>query len=173
MGQGRLHVYTGDGKGKTTAAVGLAARALGHGWRVLWVRLLKSASLQSGELTSLSRYPGFDFLDAGVGVIAGSASPEMVAVSVQQAFAAAREQITSGDIDLLVFDEINGAVQRGAVGLVDLLDLLDHRPQSLEVVLTGRNVHPQILSRADLVTEMVAIKHPLTQGITARQGIEY
>jgi len=173
MDAGRLQVYTGQGKGKTTAAAGLAARALGHGWRVLWVRLLKPATLVAGEVTSLKHFPGFELLDAGVGVIANSASCEEVAASVQRAFAAARERIASGKIDLVVFDEINGAIRRGALALADLLDLLDHRPPGVEIVLTGRDAHPQVLSRADLVTEMLMIKHPLTQGISARQGIEY
>jgi cob(I)alamin adenosyltransferase len=173
MVQGRVQVYTGDGKGKTTAAAGLAARALGHGRRVLWVRLLKPAVLQAGELTSLSRLPGFELLDAGVGVIAGSAPAAEVAASVQRVFAAAQQRIAAGDLDLVVFDEINGAVRRAALSLADLLDFLDQRPSSLEIVLTGRNAHPQVLSRADLVTEMMAIKHPLAQGIAARRGIEY
>lgn len=173
MKQGRLQVYTGAGKGKTTAAAGLAARALGHGRRVLWVRLLKSAALQAGELISLGRLPGFELLDAGIGVIVGSAPAEEVAASVQRAFVAARQRIAAGGLDLVVFDEINGAVRRGALSLTELLDLLDQRPLALEIVLTGRDAHSQVLSRADLVTEMVAIKHPLAQGISARPGIEY
>lgn len=173
MKQGRLQVYTGAGKGKTTAAAGLAARALGHGRRVLWVRLLKPATLQAGELISLGRLPGFELLDAGIGVIAGSASPSEVAASVQQVFVAARARIAAGGIDLVVFDEINGAVRRNALPLAELLDLLDQRPPALEIVLTGRAAPPQVLSRADLVTEMVASKHPLAQGIAARRGIEY
>ena len=173
MVQGRVQVYTGAGKGKTTAAAGLAARALGHGRRVLWVRLLKPAALLAGELTSLCRLPGFELLDAGIGVITGSSSAEDVAVSVQRAFVAARQRIASGDLDLVVFDEINGAVRRGALPLAELLDLLEQRPPALEIVLTGRDAHPQVLQRADLVTEMVATKHPLAQGIAARRGIEY
>jgi cob(I)alamin adenosyltransferase len=137
------------------------------------VRLLKPAVLQAGELTSLSRLPGFELLDAGIGVIASSASAEEVATSVQRVFAAAGERIARGDLDLVIFDEINGAVRRNALPLVALLDFLDQRPPALEIVLTGRDAHPQVLSRAHLVTEMVAIKHPLAQGIAARRGIEY
>jgi cob(I)alamin adenosyltransferase len=137
------------------------------------VRLLKSATLPAGELTSLSRLPGFELLDAGIGVITGSAPAEEVAVNVQEVFVAARQRIAAGDLDLVVFDEINGAVRRKALPLAELLDLLDQRPADLEIVLTGRDAHPQVLSRADLVTEMVAVKHPLAQGIAARRGIEY
>lgn len=173
MGQGRLQVYTGGGKGKTTAAAGLAARALGHGRRLLWVRLLKPAALAAGELISLSHFPGFELLDAGIGVVDGSAPPERVAASVQRVFAAARARIAAGGIDLVVFDEINGAVRRNALSLAELLDLLDQRPLSLEIVLTGRHAHPEVLKRADLVTEMMAVKHPFAQGIAARPGIEY
>lgn len=173
MVQGRVQVYTGTGKGKTTAAAGLAARALGHGWRVLWVRLLKPATLQGGELTSLSRLPGFELLDAGIGVINGAAPVAEIAASVQRIFAVARQRIASGGLDLVIFDEINGAVRRNFLPLAEILDLLDQRPPTLEIVLTGRAAHPQVLLRADLVTEMAAIKHPLAQGIAARQGIEY
>lgn len=168
-----MQVYTGTGKGKTTAAAGLAARALGHGRRVLWVRLLKPAAVQGGELVSLLRLPGFELLDAGIGVFAGTSLPDEVAASVQRVFAAARQRIAAGDLDLVVFDEINGAVRRGALSLAALLDLLDQRPPFLEIVLTGRHADPQVLARADLVTEMAAIKHPLAQGIAARAGIEY
>lgn len=173
MVQGRLQIYTGDGKGKTTAAAGLAARALGHGRHVLWVRLLKAATLQAGELSSLRSISGFELLDAGIGVVHGSASTEEVAVSVQRVFAAARQRIATGGLDLVIFDEMNGAVRRGLLPLAELLDLLDQRPAELEVVLTGRGLHPQLLERADLVTEMAAIKHPLARGIAARPGIEY
>lgn len=173
MVQGRLQVYTGTGKGKTTAAAGLAARALGHGRCVLWVRLLKPAALPGGELSSLNLLPGFECLDAGIGVIAGSTPAAEVSASVQRVFAAARQRIMAGTVDLVIFDEINGAVRRNALPLAALLDLLDHRPQGLEIVLTGRAAHEQVLDRADLVTEMVAIKHPLAQGIAARPGIEY
>lgn len=173
MAQGRLQIYTGHGKGKTTAAAGLATRALGHGWRVLWVRMLKPAALPAGELASLSSLPGFELLDAGVGVIEGSATAEEVAASVERVFSAARQRILTGNIDLVIFDEINGAVKRGALQHTELLDFLDQRPSKLEIVLTGRYAHPEVVSRADLVTEMIAIKHPLQQGISARPGIEY
>lgn len=173
MHQGRIQVYTGDGKGKTTAAAGLACRALGHGLRVLWVRLLKPATLPAGELTCLGRLPGFALLDAGLGVIDGGATPAAVAASVQQVVATARERIAAGSVDLLILDEINGAVQRGALPLSALLELLDTRPPGIEIVVTGRNAHPEVLARADLVTAMTAHKHPLRDGIRAREGIEY
>lgn len=173
IGPGRIQVYTGDGKGKTTAAAGLACRALGQGLRVLWVRMLKPATTPAKEVVILERLPGFAWLDAGIGVIDGQSDPAEVVASVHRVFNAAQEAIAAGRIDLAIFDEINGAVKRGALPLAELLDLLDQRPAGVELVLTGRAAHPEVLARADLVTAMTAIKHPLHEGIAARQGIDY
>lgn len=168
-----IQIYTGDGKGKTTAATGLALRALGHGQRVLLVRLLKPRVPESGELMILRQLPGIEILDAGVGVIDGTASVADVVVSVAQTFAAARVRIASGAIDLAIFDELNNAVHRGALPLIAVLELCDQRPAATELVFTGRHAPPELLERADLVTVMNAYKHPLQQGIPARPGIEY
>lgn len=171
--RGLLQIYTGNGKGKTTAATGLVLRALGHGLRVLLVRFLKPADPASGELVILRQLGGVEILDAGLGVLGGQADPVAVAASVQQTFSAACARLASGEIDLAIFDELNNAVQRGVLPLEAVLDLCATRPAVTELVFTGRHAPPELLALADLVTEMTAVKHPLAQGIAARQGIEY
>lgn len=171
--RGLVQVYTGDGKGKTSAAVGLATRALGQGLRVLLARFLKPAEPASGEVLLLQGLPGIEILTAGVGVIHGTSAPEEVAQSILATVAAVRERLASGAVDLVVLDEINNAVHRGDLPLAEVRSLLDARPATVEMVLTGRNAHPEIISRADLVTVMTAAKHPYRNGVAARCGIEF
>lgn len=171
--RGLIQVYTGPGKGKTTAATGLALRALGHGQRVLLVRFLKPARPESGELVILRQLSSLEILDAGIGILSGAADSATMADAVQATFAAACSRIALGQIDLAIFDELNNAVQRGVLPLDAVLELCATRPATTELVFTGRNAAPQLLACADLVTEMHAIKHPLAQGIPARRGIEY
>ncbi len=173
MQQGLVQVYTGQGKGKTTAALGLALRALGHGRRVLLVRMLKPLEPASGEVIALERFDSAEILTAGVGVIHGSADPQQVSESVRQVFVQARATIMAGDIDLAIFDEAHGALRRGALEAKQLLELVAQRPAHVELVFTGRHAPQELLEVADLVTEMLAQKHPYRQGIKARQGIEY
>lgn len=168
-----IQVYTGEGKGKTTAAVGLAVRALGQGLRVLLVRLLKPAEPASGEVVFLQGTPRLEILTSGVGIIGGSAAPESVAASVRAIFADARQQVLAGAVDLAVFDEINNAVHRGYLELAEVLALLDACPAGVELVLTGRNAPAEVLARAHLVTRMEKERHPFEDGIPARRGIEY
>lgn len=170
---GLIQVYTGTGKGKTTAALGLIVRALGHGQRVLLVRLLKSAECPSGELRFLAAQPGIRIIDAGLGVIHRQASAAAVRDSVVAALAEAEGVWQSEACDLLVLDEINNALHREAISLTELWALLDRRPAGMEVVLTGRNAPAALLERADLVTNMENVRHPLAQGIPARAGIDY
>jgi cob(I)alamin adenosyltransferase len=173
MEQGLIQVYTGDGKGKTTAAIGLAVRALGHGMRVLLVRFLKPEDPRSGEIVFLEGTPGLEVLSSGIGIIGGKAERDSVKQSVRQTFALAREKVSGGGFDLAVFDEINNAIHRGYLPISDVLSLLDAAPAGIELVLTGRNAPEQVLTRAHLVTRMEMVKHPFKQGIAAREGIEY
>jgi len=173
MDQGLVQVYTGEGKGKTTAALGLAVRALGQGLRVLLVRLLKPLDPPSGEVKLLETLAGIEILTAGVGVIHGRPDPQRVAESVQQVFSEARARILAGGVDVAIFDEVNGALHRGALELAEVLALIDARPGGVELVLTGRNAPQQLLERADLVTVMQAHTHPFSRGVAARRGIEY
>ncbi len=167
-----LQIYTGNGKGKTTAATGLILRALGHHWRVLLVRFLKPAAPPSGEVELLRSFAGLDIIDAGRGGISAAADPAALAADVQQTFAQAKARLTQG-YDLAVFDEFNGLFRRGYLALAEALDLLDQRPLTTELVLTGRYAPPELIARADLVTTMEALRHPFEQGLAARQGIEF
>jgi cob(I)alamin adenosyltransferase len=173
MRQGLVQVYTGAGKGKTTAAVGLVVRALGQGLRVLLVRFLKPLAPPSGEIAFLEGAPGLEILTSGIGIIGGRPEREAVAHSVGATFAAAQRRIAAGGIDLVVLDEFNNALHRGFLPLAEALAWLDTRPAGFELVLTGRHAPAEILDRAHLVTRMEKLKHPYDAGVPARRGIEY
>ncbi|MBF4508895.1 MAG: cob(I)yrinic acid a,c-diamide adenosyltransferase [Aeromicrobium sp.] len=171
--RGLVQVYTGDAKGKTTAAVGLAVRAAGAGLRVAFVQFVKGGE-RSSELAMLERLgvrverPA----EHSTGLLAdGLTDHDRTAAA--QAWTIARDAIGSGDYDLVVCDELNIAVRHGLVAEAEVLAALDGRPAHVEVVLTGRGVSEAIAERADLVTEMTLRKHPFEQGIAARRGIEY
>ncbi len=166
-----IHVYTGEGKGKTTAAVGLAVRALGQGLRVLLVRFLKPAEPPSGEVAFLQGTPGIELLTSGIGVVGGGSEHGEVARSVRETFGQARRR--AGRFDLVVLDEINNAVHRGHLPLEDVLAFIDSRPAGVELVLTGRNAPAEIVERAHLVTRMEMVRHPFKSGVSARRGIEF
>lgn len=178
--KGLVIVYTGDGKGKTTAALGCALRALGHGWRVLVVQFLKGEwPIVFGELESAKRFDRLEILQLGKGFvkIMGDKKPlDEHRAAARQALALARAKILSGNYDLVVLDEINCAldtVDEELLDVADVLDLIEKKPPSVHLVLTGRNARPEIIDRADLVTEMKEIKHPYQKGIPAQLGIDY
>lgn len=171
--QGLVQVYTGNGKGKTTAAVGLAVRALGQHMKVLLVRFLKPEEPVSGEIAFLAGTPNLEVLTSGLGILGPAPDRAAVGASVEQAFALVGEKVSSGAYDLVILDEVNNALHRGYLPLAEMLDFIEHRPAGTELVLTGRNAPEAIVERADLVTVMEPVKHPLAQGIAARRGIEY
>lgn len=171
--KGLVQVYSGPGKGKTTAATGLVVRALGHGHKVLLVRLLKSSEPPCGELRVLTEQPGFHLIDAGIGVIRDTPDPELLRQSIETALTKAREFWETQPLDLLVFDEINNVLHRGLLSVDDFWSYLGGRPEGLEVVLTGRYAPEALMVRADLVTWMENRCHPLQRGIPARAGIDY
>jgi cob(I)alamin adenosyltransferase len=168
--KGLIQVYTGDGKGKTTAALGLCVRAVGQGMRVGFIQFLKNEPC--GEHLFLSRYHAFDILQ--ISTCNHFTSPrEQLSEEAQRTLAYAEKQMLGGMYDLLILDEVFIAVDKGLITTEQVLDLLEKKPEPLEMVLTGRYAPPEIVQRADLVTEMRMIKHPFSQGITARRGIEY
>ena len=172
---GLVHLYCGDGKGKTTAAMGLITRALGHGFKVLLVQFLKSG--QSGELVSLRRLPGFAVMAGQVtGKFSISMTDEEKAATRALHLAFFRKavrQVTDGPVDLLVLDEIIGAIESQLMDENELIAFLDDRPAHLEVVMTGRRASPAVLERADYISEIACVRHPFQRGIRARRGIEY
>ena len=168
--KGLVHVYTGDGKGKTTAALGLAMRAVGQGMKVAFIQFLKG--LPCGELFFAQQYKTFEIVQISVGD-SFKKSKEQLSQEAQQTLAYAEQEIASGKYDLVILDEILIAINQGLITVKQVLDLLDAKPGSVELVLTGRKAPPEIVQRADLVTEMLLIKHPFTGGTSARRGIEY
>jgi cob(I)alamin adenosyltransferase len=168
--KGLVHVYTGDGKGKTTAALGLAIRAVGQGMKVAFIQFLKGQPC--GEHFFAKQYNPFEIVQLNVGD-SFKKSKEQLSREAQQTLAYAEQEILSGKYDLVILDEILVAVNQGLITVKQVLDLLDAKPGSVELVLTGRKAPPEIVQRADLVTEMLMIKHPFTEGTGARRGIEY
>jgi cob(I)alamin adenosyltransferase len=168
--KGLIQVYTGNGKGKITAALGLAIRAAGHGMRAGFIQFLKSEPC--GEHFFVSRYHPFDIVQIGTGDNF-TKSREELTEETQRTLTYAEEQMLSGRYDLLILDEIFVAIHKGLISTGQVLDLLEKKPNPVELILTGRYAPPEIVQRADLVTEMHIIKHPFNQGIRARPGIEY
>ncbi len=168
--RGLIQIYTGDGKGKTTAALGLAIRATGHGMKVGFIQFIKSELC--GEHFFASRYHPFDIIQMKTGDRAGKLQ-EQLGDEAQRTLAYAGEQMLSGRYDLLILDEIFVAIHKKLITTGQVLALLEKKPESVELVLTGRYAPAKVMERADLITEMRMIKHPFHQGIAARRGIEY
>ena len=168
--RGLIHIYTGNGKGKTTAALGLAMRAAGQNLKVAFIQFIKGEPC--GEHFFASQHHPFDIVQISHGD-SFNKSREQLSSEAQQTLAYAEEEMISGNYDLIVLDEVFIAINYGLITIGQILDFLDEKPSSLELVLTGRNAPPEIVQRSDLVTEMLMIKHPFTDGISARRGIEY
>ncbi len=173
MEQGLVQVYTGNGKGKTTAALGIALRAAGHGLKVLIIQFMKG-NIEYGELASARKlHPYLTIKQMGRETFVSKHHPDPVDVQyAQEGFSLAKKAIHDREFDMVVLDEINVAVDYGLIPLSDLLQLIDSKPKTVELILTGRNAKPEIMDKADLVTEMVDRKHYYDKGILARKGIE-
>ncbi|KAF2957569.1 cob(I)yrinic acid a,c-diamide adenosyltransferase [Thermotoga sp. Ku-13t] len=168
---GFVHVYTGNGKGKTSAALGLALRALGHGMRVYIAQFLKG--MDYGELHSLKRFENVTLERFGrPKFIHGKPDEEDVRLAME-GLNRCREVVSSGEYDIVIMDEANIAVFLGLFSVQDLLEVVAKRHERTEVVITGRYAPEELIDVADLVTEMVEIKHYYSKGVQARKGIEY
>ncbi|MFZ5564919.1 MAG: cob(I)yrinic acid a,c-diamide adenosyltransferase [Thermodesulfobacteriota bacterium] len=169
--KGYVQVYTGDGKGKTTAALGLALRAAGAGLRVYICQFLKSGDYS--EIKALEAFAGkITVRQFGTGqFVKGRPSAEEMAAAAA-GLASLREAFASGKYDVVIAEEANVAVSCGLFSARDLCDLIDQRPDNVELVITGRDAPPEVIAKADLVTEMKPVKHYYFQGVTARTGIE-
>lgn len=174
---GLVIVHTGNGKGKTTAALGMALRAWGQGYKVLVLQFIKG-NWKYGELLAAEKL-GENFVIRQLGegfVFAKGSDPDTMAehkAAAAEALREAKKEIVSGSWDLIILDEINYAIKFGLVSEEAALELLDGKPSGLHVVFTGRDALPAIIERADLVTEMREIKHPHKKGIKAQKGIEF
>jgi len=172
-GLGMVHVYTGNGKGKTTAALGLGMRAAGHGFRVLIIQFMKG-DIKYGELESAKHIPGFEILQFGRPDFVDKKNPAQVDIDLaRKGLEHAREVVKAGKVDLLILDEINVAVEWKLISADDVLDIVKSRPESMEIVLTGRYAPKEFIELADTVTEMREVKHPYMDGVMARKGVEY
>ena len=173
--RGLIIVNTGPGKGKTTAAMGTALRAVGQGMKVLMLQFLKG-SWHYGELDAVKAF-GDNFIMKQMGrgfVKVGGAEPDPADVKmVEEAWNESREAILSGQWDLVVLDEINYAIGYGMLDPAVVAEALRGRPEMVHVILTGRNAHPLLVELADTVTEMREVKHAYQKGILAQRGIEY
>lgn len=173
--RGLVIVHTGNGKGKTTAALGTALRAVGHGLKVLIIQFIKG-SWRYGELKSLKRLePELELIRVGkgfVGIIDDKLPREEHEKAARDGLELAREKVMSGEYDLVILDELNYAVLGGLIPIEDVLDLVRNKPSWVHLIITGREARPELIELADLVTEMREIKHPYQKGITAQRGID-
>jgi len=170
--QGCVQVYTGNGKGKTTASLGLALRAVGRGLNVCVFQFIKGGGRYGEHCAAEKLAPLLTIIQTGrPGWVNTKDITEDRRVA-QTAFAHAKELLTSSRYDLFICDEINGAVGFGLVDVEQVLELINCKPDKTELVLTGRNAHDLVIAAADLVTEMVEVKHYYKAGVPARTGIE-
>ena len=173
--RGLIIVNTGPGKGKTTAAMGTALRAVGQGMKVLMLQFLKG-SWHYGELDAVKAFgPNFVMKQMGRGFVkvGGAETDPEDARLVEEAWREAREAILSSQWDLVVLDEINYAISYGLLDPAQVVETLKKKPEMVHVILTGRNAHPTIVDLADTVTEMRQVKHAYEKGVMAQKGIEY
>ena len=170
MTEGLIIVHTGDGKGKTTAALGLALRAFGAGLQVLILQFIKGGQ-KYGELDALKNLQ-IEIRQCGLGFTKSGEISEHKAAA-QATLKIAQDEIISGNRDLIILDEINYAVKFNLITESEIFELIKKRPPKLHLLLTGRDALPKIIEIADLVTEMKLIKHPFQKGIKAQRGIEF
>jgi cob(I)alamin adenosyltransferase len=171
--KGLVQVYTGDGKGKTSAAFGLALRAAGRGLKVYVIQFIKGG-FDYGELHIVDKIPNLTLKAFGRGKFITTEPPEKEDVRLaEQALRLAQEVVKSGGYDIVILDEINVALKLKLINLDEVLELMKNKPTRVELILTGRYASDQIIDYADLVTDMREIKHPFKRGYESRKGIEY
>lgn len=201
---GKIQVYTGDGKGKTTASLGLALRTVGQGGKVFIVQFMKGGAY-TGEFISIKNFlPKIDIIQFGRGCVKEKKQMKLLGINegakyfdfvrediecgpcrycflndqeqvkfVRSAFSLAQKLTASEDYDLIILDEVNVALKLGFLNIDEVLDLMEKKHPQLELIMTGRDAHPQVVEKADLVTEMKLVKHYFDKGTSARRGIEY
>jgi len=171
--EGLVQVYTGNGKGKTSAAFGLALRAIGRGLRVYVIQFIKGG-FDYGELYIVDKLPNLKVKAFGRGRFVTEKPPQKEDVELaQEALALAQEVIKNEEYDIVILDEVNVALNLKLIGTEKILELMKNKPKHVELVLTGRYAPDKIIKAADLVTELKEVKHPFNKGFQARKGIEY
>ena len=183
--RGQVLLYTGEGKGKTTAAFGIVLRAVGRGWKVSMIQFTKMGEWPKGqplgEISGAARLaPDFEVISTGIGFVNIFGDPytfEEHRDAAQKGLALAREKIQSGAFELVILDEILGAVDQGQVDLEQVLELIETKPHAVNLLLTGHDAQKRFLDKllpvVDLATEMVKLKHPFDEGHQARRGLDY
>jgi len=171
--QGLVQVYTGNGKGKTSAAFGLALRAIGRGLKVYVIQFIKGG-FDYGELYMIEKLPNLKLKAFGRGKFVTEKPPSKEDVKLsEEALALAEQVVKNGEYDIVILDEINVALNLKLINLQKVLELIKNKPKHVELILTGRYAPKEIIEAADLVTEMKEVKHPFNKGYQARKGIEY
>jgi len=183
--RGQVLLYTGEGKGKTTAAFGAGLRAIGRGWKVSMIQFTKMGEWPKGEplgeIAGAARLaPDFEVISTGIGFVNIFGDPftfEEHREAAQRGLALAREKIDSGAFELVILDEILGAVDQGQIDLEQVLDLIATKPHAVNLLLTGHDAQKRFLDQlmpvVDLATDMVKLKHPFDEGHQARKGLDY
>jgi cob(I)alamin adenosyltransferase len=170
--KGYIHVYTGNGKGKTTSAIGLGIRVTGAGLKVHLLQFMKGR--RYSELNTLDKIKNFTYSQHGRDEFVNKKKPEKIDIDMaQEGFKYAKKLIKSNKYDLIILDEINVAVDFNLIDIEDVLKLIMGKPEKLELVLTGRYVNPKIIKTAEYVTEMLEIMHPYQKGVQARKGFDF
>lgn len=171
--EGLVQVYTGNGKGKSTAAFGLALRAIGRGLKVYIIQFIKGG-FEYGELYIVDKLPNLTLRAFGRGKFVTEKPPAKVDVQfAEEALALAERTVKSGEYDIVILDEVNVALNLKLIKIEKVVGLITNKPKHVELVLTGRYAPNEIIEAADLVTEMREVKHPYNKGFKARKGIEY
>ena len=172
MEKGYIHVYTGNGKGKTTSAIGLGIRASGAGYKVYMLQFMKGRKYS--ELVTIDKIKNFSYSQHGRDEFVNKKNPEQIDIDLaKEGFDHAKKLVKSEKYDMIILDEINVAVDFNLIKLNDVLDLVETKPKGLELVLTGRYANKEFVKIADYVTEMLEIKHPYQQGVEARKGCDF
>jgi cob(I)alamin adenosyltransferase len=172
MEKGYIHVYTGNGKGKTTSAIGLGLRAAGAGFKVHMLQFMKGRKYS--ELESIEKIENFTFSQHGRDEFVNKENPDEIDINLARAgISYAKELINSEKFDMIILDEINVAIDFNLIDFNEIVKLAKNKPEKLELIFTGRFAHVEIQRIADYVTEMLEIKHPYQQGVEARKGIDF
>ncbi|HEC23254.1 MAG TPA: cob(I)yrinic acid a,c-diamide adenosyltransferase [Chloroflexi bacterium] len=172
--KGLVIVYTGHGKGKTTAALGTMIRAWGHGMRVCMIQFLKSETGKWGEVRAARKMEGIEWISTGDGWTWRSKDMDETTARALRGWEIAREKIASGDYDLIILDEFTYALAYGWLDLQEVINWLKaNKPDDLHLIITGRDAPTELTTYADLVTNMSKIKHPFDEGIMGQPGIEF